>query len=82
MARARSSGWNVDWMIARLPGVSSAPPTPCSTRAATSTPTLGASPHNSDASVNHTAPIRKIRRRPKRSPSDPPIRMSDARLNV
>ena len=33
IARARSSGRNDAWMMARLPGVSSAPPTPCRARA-------------------------------------------------
>lgn len=51
-------------MIASEPGVSSAPPTPCRTRAAMSTPTFGASPHSSEAAANHTTPMTKIFRRP------------------
>ena len=35
--------------MARLPGVSSAPPTPCSARAAISVSTFGASPHSAEA---------------------------------
>ncbi len=50
--------------MARLPGVSSAPPTPCRARAAISTPTVGASPHSSDAAANHTMPIMNSFRRP------------------
>jgi len=69
-------------MMARLPGVNSAPPTPCNTLAVTRTATLGAAAQAIDATVNHTEPITKIRRRPNRSPSDPPTRISEARLRV
>ena len=51
---------------------------PCSTRAAISTSAFGASPHIRDASANQIVPMTKTRRRPSRSPSDPPIRMSEA----
>ena len=64
MAWARSSSRNVDWMIARLPGVSSAPPMPCRARATISTPALGATPHSSEATANQTTPVTKMRRRP------------------
>ena len=64
IARARSCAANVAWIIARLPGVSSAAPTPCSARAAMSSGADGASPHSSDASANHTTPITNTRRRP------------------
>ena len=46
--------------------------------AATSTSMLGATPHSSDAAANHTVPITKTRRRPRRSPSAPPRRISEA----
>jgi hypothetical protein len=64
MAAARSSRANEACKMARLPGVSSAPPTPCSARAAISTCTLGATPHSSEASANHAVPIMNILRRP------------------
>ena len=64
--------------IARLPGVSSAAPTPCSTRAPTSTSMFGAAPQSRDATANQTVPITKTLRRPKRSPSAPPRRINDA----
>ena len=64
IARARSSGAKDAWIIARLPGVSSAAPTPCSARAAISSGAVGASPHSSDATANQTTPITKTRRRP------------------
>ena len=69
-------------MIASEPGVSSAPPMPCSARAAMSTPMSGASPHSAEASANQITPMRKIRRRPSRSPSAPPSRISPARVSV
>ena len=64
MAAERSSWANEACRMARLPGVSSAPPTPCRARAAISTPTVGASPHSSDATANQTVPITNILRRP------------------
>ena len=68
-------------MIASDPGVSSAPPMPCTTRAAISTRTFGARPHSSEAAANQVTPIRNTRRRPNRSPSEPPSRISEARLS-
>ncbi len=56
IAAIRSSWANDACKMARLPGVSSAPPTPCRARAAISTPAFGASPHSSEASANHTVP--------------------------
>ena len=82
MARGRSSAANVDWMMASEPGVSSAPPMPCSARAAISTPMLGARPHSADESANQVTPMRNTRRRPNRSPSAPPSRISPARVSV
>lgn len=81
-ARARSSGWKTAWISASEPGVSSAPPTPWSARAAISTPASGARPHSSEAAANHTTPITKTRRRPKRSPRAPPSRISDERVSM
>ena len=81
MARPRSSGANDAWIIARLPGVSSAPPTPCRARAAMSSDAVGASPQSSEAMANQTTPMQNIRRRPYRSPSEPPSRISDARVS-
>ena len=69
-------------MIASEPGVSSAPPTPCSTLAAMSTPMPGARPHSAEDSANHTTPMRNTRRRPRRSPSEPPSRISPASVRV
>ena len=51
-------------MIARLPGVSSAPPIPWNARAADSTSTLGAIAHSAEAPVNQITPSVKIRRLP------------------
>ncbi len=42
IARARSAGRKLAWMIARLPGVSSAPPIPWTSRAKISNSTVGA----------------------------------------
>ncbi len=66
-------------MIAKLPGMSIAPPTPCNTRAPTSVSRLGATAAMIDATVKITTPTTYNLRRPSRSPSEPPTRMRDAR---
>src|SRR5215471_14668084 len=82
MALGRSSGLNEACRIARLPGVSSAPPAPCNARAAIRNSTLGARPQASEASANHMVPITKSFRRPYVSPSDPPSSSSPASVSV
>jgi hypothetical protein len=52
-------------MIARLPGVSSAPPIPWISLAPTRISTFGASAHSAEAAVNQITPKLKIRLRPK-----------------
>jgi len=64
IARARSWCRNEDWMSARLPGVSSAPPMPCSARAATSCSMFWATPQISEAAANQQTPMTKTFRRP------------------
>ena len=80
-AAARSDCRKLAWMIARLPGVSRAPPTPSRNLAAISVPMFGATPHSSDATANQAVPMRKTLRRPNRSPSAPPSRIRDARAS-
>ena len=63
-AAPRPSGSKLAWMIARLPGVSSAAPMPWKARAAINVPAEGAIPHSSDPIANQITPISKIRRRP------------------
>ena len=58
-------------MIPRITAEVIAPPAPWMNRAATRTSWLWASPQTSDAAVKIVNPIRKIRRRPIRSPSRP-----------
>ncbi len=64
MARDRSAGTNDAWSRARLPGVSSAPPTPWRARAAMRTSIDGARPQRADATANHTTPTTNTSRRP------------------
>ena len=75
IARPRSARTNTASMIARLPGVSRAPPIPCRTRAAIRVVLSGATPQSTDAAANQTTPITNTRRRPSRSPSAPPSRI-------
>ncbi|HEX9516898.1 MAG TPA: hypothetical protein VF940_12060 [Streptosporangiaceae bacterium] len=82
IARVRSAGWKVASMIARLAGVISAPPMPCTARAAMSQPMPGAAAHSTDAAVNQPSPARNTRRRPQRSLSEPASRISEARVSV
>jgi len=82
IARVRSAGWKAASMIARLAGVISAPPMPCTARAAMSQPMPGAAAHSTDAAVNQPSPARNTRRRPQRSLSEPASRISEARVSV
>src|SRR5262249_879917 len=63
-------------------GFSSAPPTPCTARAAISWLSVVASAQAADASVKIARPTRKIRFRPNRSPSLPPSRMRAANVRM
>jgi hypothetical protein len=73
IALPRRSGGNVALIIAKLPGMSKAPPIPWIDRAQISCCTLGDNPHQTDARVNKVTPIVKIRRRPKRWRSLPEV---------
>ena len=57
IAVPRWRGGNVAVMIESVAGFISAAPTPCTTRAAISTPPLPARPHASEASVKTASPI-------------------------
>ena len=82
IALPRSSGWKEASMIARLPGVSSAAPMPCTARAAIRTGASGAALHRTEATANHTTPARKIRLRPYLSPRAPANSSRPARVRV
>ncbi len=72
IARARSLGsGNIVTTMPRMTAELTAPPIPCRKRAAISIGWLTERPHNNEAAVNMTRPIRKIRLRPIRSPSRP-----------
>ena len=82
IALPRSSGGNALEMIERVPGIMNAAPMPWTAREATSQPSLGAKPIVAEASANTTTPNRNIRRRPKMSPSRPPVTSSTANVRV
>ncbi|MCQ0006771.1 hypothetical protein LUX73_20315 [Actinomadura madurae] len=67
-ARARAVPVKWIWMPDSTCGTISAPAAPWASRAATSAPVDGESPHPSDASVNAPSPSRNIRRCPRTSP--------------
>ena len=69
-ARSRGSS-NTLRMIDSATGLSIEPPIACSTRAATSSSSVGASAHSSEPTENSVSPSWKIRRRPSRSPVEP-----------
>ena len=77
-ALPRSSGGKVETITASAAGVSSAPATPWSARAATSTSMVGASAQISEVTPKADTPSAKTRRSPKMSPSEPPISSSEA----
>jgi hypothetical protein len=76
-ALPRSSGGKVATMTASAAGVSSAPNTPWSARASTSSSIVGATAQKSDVMPKPATPAMYIRRSPNRSPSEPPIRISE-----
>ena len=81
-AAARRSGRTAWLNRVSERGMIMAPPAPCTARAATSTPMLGASAATADAAVNSAMPATKIRRRPRRSPSAAALSSSTAKVNV
>ena len=69
-ARSRGSS-NTLRMIDIATGLSIEPPIACSTRAAISSPRLGATAHSSEPSENSDSPTWNTRRRPIRSAVEP-----------
>ena len=82
IAAPRSSRRKLASSSARLPGVSSAAPTPWIARAAISVSISGAREQSTEATANQATPDTNTRRRPKRSPSEPPISSSPARVSA
>ncbi len=76
-ARPRSSGGKLATITARALGVSSAPKTPWSARAATNSSTVGASAQKIDVTPNPLTPIANTRLAPNRSPSEPATSSSE-----
>ena len=66
----------------RPTGSSSAPPSPCTTRAATSCPRLCDSAHSTEPSANSTMAEKKMRRVPKRSAIQPEAGISIAMVSA
>jgi hypothetical protein len=69
-------------MMLSVAGFIIAAPTPCRIRQVISSSGELASPHSSDATVNTTSPATKIRRRPSRSASLPPVSMNAANVSA
>ena len=81
-ARPRRSGAVTLASRVSVSGMTIAPPTPCTARAAISTPMLGASAAAALASGEHGQPDASSRRRPNRSPSAAPVSRNTAKLSV
>ena len=74
IARARSRGSRkVFVMIDSVLGSMRAPPIPCTTREPMRNVVAGARAHRTEPPVNSARPAMNILRRPKRSPSVPPV---------
>ena len=82
IARARSSSRKLACKIARLPGVSMAPPTPCTMRPATNSPSVGANVHSAEARANTATPTMNRRTRPYRSDNEPLSRIKDESVTM
>src|SRR5690242_21856298 len=65
--------------MVRLSGRTTAPPRPCTVRAAISAETSGATAQAAEATVNRARPMVKTRRRPKRSPRAAAVMMPAAK---
>ena len=78
IAAPRSDSEKVRTITASAAGVRNAPDTPCSARAATSVPIVGASAHSIEVTPKPATPAKNTRRSPSTSPSEPPISSSDA----
>ena len=63
-------------------GAMIAPPSPCTARAAMSTPWLSAMPPASEATANSVSPATNTRRRPSRSAARPPSSRNPAKVTV
>src|SRR6202012_5706856 len=63
-----------------LPGIISAPPTPCTIRHRINTVVSGQTPQAAAPIINTPMPAINILFRPSLSPSEPPIRISDASI--
>jgi hypothetical protein len=70
-ARPRSAPRNICWINPEFCGVSMPAATPCTSRAAISSPMVGAAPVSALVTMNADRAIRNIRRRPSASPSRP-----------
>ena len=82
IAVPRWCGGNAWVMIARLAGIMQAAPTPWTARNATSTLSSGESPITRLERPNTITPSRNSLRRPKMSPSRPPVTMNTASVSV
>ncbi len=82
MALPRWPGGNAEQARARLSGEISAAEAPCTARAAMSSPGVAAVAHAADAAVNTARPATNIRRRPSRSPSAAPARISTPKAST
>ena len=82
MAIPRSWTGKVAEMIESVAGIMSAAPMPWTERAAISISPLVASPQASDDAVKIARPVMKMRRRPRKSASLPPVSMSTANVSA
>ena len=80
-ARPRASPSNVAAKSAREPGTSIAPAIPCRARAPTNVSSVGAIAQSTEVMANPTRPRTNIRRRPNRSPSEPPTSRNATRVS-
>ena len=82
IALPRSCGGKAFVMIDRVAGIMNAAPTPWRARPATSHAWLCEKPMNALEAANNTTPKRKTLRRPKMSPSRPPVTSSTPKASV
>ena len=81
-ARPRRSAGTATARIVSVSGITIAPPSPCSARAASRAPIVGARAAAAEETVKMARPIASSLRRPKRSPSAAPVSRSTAKVSV
>ena len=82
MALPRSCGGKTTVMMAKVVGITAAPPMPITALKPMSMPEETENAHTADAAAKRTKPMIKIFLRPRRSPSTPHVNSKAAKVKI